>query len=122
MQRSWRELELRYLEAIEYMPEQVTLLTAMAGLCKWIRKDEIGTSLFGQASMHTLSVSQSKFDFPIHHSIQYLRIDPLFKSQNIEFKFIDTHNESKQWTRNEKPSADNLIKRLNSFTKQIHWR
>ncbi|NNE58523.1 MAG: hypothetical protein HKN36_10475 [Hellea sp.] len=102
------------------MPESAYMHEAMADLCQWIGKSELGPILFGGQSMHSLCILQTE-EVYIKLNMSYLRISPLFKEHLIEFRFLDSGVEDKQWSRIEAPRADHLIKRLIGFTKQIGW-
>jgi len=121
MHQTSQKNEDHYLEAIGYMPEFSEMHRAMAELCCWIGKSNMSTSLFGGTSMHTLLITQVKLENLNHPSIQYLIIDPDFKTQKIEFRFIDTQLEERQWNRVELPNSTSLINRLISFVKQVGW-
>ena len=121
MQQSWQKIEWHYLEAMRYMPEFAYMHCAMAEFCNWIGKSEMSTSLYGRTSMHSLLISQSKFDDAVHPSTQILKVNPDFETNMVEFRFIDTHLEKRQWNRAELPNSKVLIERLAGFVKQVGW-
>jgi len=78
--------------------------------------------LFGRTSMQTLYVSQIEFEGVTHSSTQLLKIEPDFESKTIEFRFLDTQLEERQWNRSEPANGDALIKRLVGFLEQVGWK
>lgn len=121
MHQTWQKNENHYREAIGYMPEFSDMHRAMAELCNWIGKSNLSASLFGGTSMHALLITQVELENLNHPSIQYLRIEPDFKTKKIEFRFLDTHLEERQWHRIEPPNSQRLIKRFIGFLKQVGW-
>ena len=120
-QQTWKKIENHYIEATGYMPESSDIHVAMAEFCKWIGISKLSTSLFGRTSMHTLLISQTEFVGATHPTIQYLRITPSFDEKKIEFRFLDTHLENRQWCRVEPANSTALINRLNGFLNQVGW-
>lgn len=121
MQRTWEELRDHYKEASEYMPQAFDVHQAMVGLCDWVCKESLSGSIFGNSSHHILIIAQTKFEWPACSSLQVLKITPKFDTSELEFRFIDTHLESRQWLRLEPADSEYLIKRLQSFMKQTGW-
>lgn len=105
---------------MEYMPDSGAMNRAMAELCNWIGNSRL-SYLFGFTSLHTLIVTQVEVEHPIHLSIQYLSIEPDFKTKEIKFQFVDTHLEDRQWSRIETADGSRLISRLVGFVKQSGW-
>jgi len=121
MHRTWQELEAHYLDAIDYAPNFADVFKAMADLCSGIISSDLSSALYGHTSCHTLYIYQVDQEYPIHYSSQKLEISPNLKTRKIEFRFIDTPIEKKQWRRIENPIAQTLIDRLVGFINQVGW-
>ncbi len=103
------------------MPGYEDMQTSMADLCEWVSASELSNSIFGTTSMHTLMIFQKDIESETRQRSQYLKIEPNFETKKIDFTFMDTYTIEKQWKRTEEPFAEDLIKRLIGFMKQIHW-
>ena len=66
--------------------------------------------------MFDLCITQTEVIYPYFGP--YLRVKPLFNGQ-IEFRYLDTTDESKQWHRT--VASSEAIPRLRSFLSQLHW-
>jgi hypothetical protein len=62
--------------------------------------------------MHRAGARHDPYDGP------YLRISPRFDG-TIEFRYIDTHIEDKQWRR--VVNENDAFARLERFMGQVHW-
>lgn len=89
---------------------------AMANLVTEIERSRYKEGLFGWTSMHDLCVAQTSVTYP--HLEPYLRISPISAGQ-LEFRYVDTHNEKKQWQR--VVHGSDGFHRLERFLEQLHW-
>jgi len=112
MVRSWEEIRETYQGFVESGLE----LKPMLKLVESIQKSPYADGLYAWTSMHDLCIVQSPVTYP--YDGPYLRISPQFNGK-VEFRYIDTHVESKQWHRTE--SEDELFPRLEGFINQLHW-
>ncbi|MDM9622454.1 hypothetical protein [Rhizobium sp. S96] len=91
-------------------------LGAIGDIAKHINQSTLCLELFGWSSMLDLCVQQTDV---APFSGPYLRISPL-PSGMIEFRYIDTMLEDRQWHRTEAPAQ--TIGRLEAFFDQLCWR
>jgi len=89
---------------------------AMAILVTEIERSRYKEGLFGWTSMHDLCIAQTSVTYP--HLEPYLRISPISAGQ-LEFRYVDTHNEKKQWQR--VVHGSDGFHRLERFLAQLHW-
>ena len=89
---------------------------AMANLVTEIERSRYKEGLFGWTSMHDLCIAQTSVTYP--HLEPYLRISPISAGQ-LEFRYVDTHNEKKQWQR--VVHGSDGFHRLERFLEQLHW-
>jgi len=120
MQRSWTDIESFYLDLRQYGFSS-DVCEAMAEFCRWMDVSEVSGATFGRTSLHTLMLAQTRFDGALHPSVQYLKIEPDFKTRKIEFRFIDTRIEDNQWSRVEICEGQALIDRFIGFSEQLGW-
>lgn len=118
---SWFDIETHYREAIEYMSAYADIHKAMAGLANWISESDYPNFLFGKTSMHNMMIFQIPSNGMAHHSSQFLSVKPDFKTQMIEFRFVDKEVEKNQWSRIEPPETEALINRMIGFLNQVGW-
>lgn len=118
MNRSWNELARFYRDAFERVQPGDTRLEALAELCRTVAESHLAESLFGHTSMYTLCISQTATSYPPHHTIHWLKIQPIADDE-LEFEYDDTPIEGKRWRRRAKPSE--LLDRLNRFLRQVGW-
>ena len=113
MTRPWAEIVSWYRECVDAgIP-----LKGMLRLVEQIEASLYIRALHAWTSMHDLCVAQElrshgPYDGP------YLRISPLFDG-TIDFRYIDTYIESRQWQRVVK--EDDAFQRLERFIDQLHW-
>ena len=110
MTRPWPSIEAHFRELND--PAR----TAIADLCAFIEARRIRTGLYGWTSLWTLCVVQKPAAYP--HDGPYLSIEPL-QDGTVEFRYVDTFNKAKQWSRVEKP--DGVIHRFRNTMKQLSW-
>ena len=91
-------------------------LEAMANLVTEIERSRYKEGLFGWTSMLDLCIAQTAVTYP--HVEPYLRISPLSDGQ-LEFRYVDTHNEKKQWRR--VVHGTDGFHRLERFLEQLNW-
>jgi hypothetical protein len=82
---------------------------------------EIGSSrykedLFAWTSEFDLCIVQTPVTYP--YDGPYLKISP-FKDGQLEFRYIDTPMEAKQWRR--VVAGADAFARLERFLEQLHW-
>jgi len=112
MGRSWGEIKEFYEKLVTGgLPVQ-----GMVQLVEHILTSHYAKGLFAWTSMHTLCVA--KTPATMRNPGAYLRISPLFNG-NVDFRFIDTAIESRQWHR--VVSEDEATARLERFFDQLHW-
>jgi hypothetical protein len=109
----WNEIRSFYEELVAHgLP-----LQAMVRLIEQIEASRYARGLYAYTSMHDLCVTQVPEISTIQNS-PYLRISPL-SDGNIEFRYLDTHIESRQWHR--VVGEDEAYQRLERFVDQLHW-
>ncbi len=91
-------------------------IESMLSLVTEIIQSKYKIGLFAWTSMHDLCITQQQVDYP--YDGPYLKISPLFDG-NIEFRYIDTNIESKQWYRVVK--EEKAFLRLEKFLNQLKW-
>jgi hypothetical protein len=109
--RSWDEIKAFY----ESRVDAGLRLEAMVRLIDQITSSPY-RSLYAWTSMHDLCITQTSAPYP--HEWPYLRISPLFDGR-VEFRYIDTHVEQKQWSRI--VAEDAAFERLERFFQQLNW-
>lgn len=117
MAKGWREIA-DYFEGMLARREDDGMRTASAGVMEvvlFIGNSPLGHSLFGWTSVHDLCVQQRDIE---PYSGPYLRISPL-SSGMIEFRYVDTAIEGRQWSRTELP--ERTVERLETFLDQVGW-
>ena len=93
MSQSWSTIRDFYAELIAAgLP-----LETMHGLVEQIESSRYRNGVYGWTSMHDLAIS--------HHP--------------IDFRYLDTLREAKQWTR--MVHQDHAFPRLQRFFEQLHW-
>lgn len=90
-------------------------LQAIEGLAVSIANGPLSSALFGWTSMFDLCIQQTDA-FP--GSGPYLKVSPL-PSGLVEFRYMDTAVEGRQWHREVPPQA--VIPRFEAFLEQLHW-
>ena len=89
---------------------------AMANLVTEIERSRYKEGLFGWTSMTDLCIAQTSVTYP--QIEPYLRISTLSDGQ-LEFRYVDTHNEKKQWHR--VVHGTDGFHRLERFLEQLRW-
>jgi len=89
--------------------------SAVADLAAHIADGSLGPALFGWKSMHDLGIQQT---FVNTRSTSHLRVSPQ-QDGNVEFRYVDTHVASRQWSRLVPPEG--VIGRFEAFLDQLHW-
>ena len=112
MTKSWSSIAAHY----DKYPNQETSVIGVASLVKHIQESELSSGLFAWTSMHDLCITQIEVTYP--YNGPYLRVRPLFNGQ-VEFRYVDTSDESRQWHRTE--AASEAIPRLQGFLAQLRW-
>lgn len=112
MIKSWKNIEKHYSE----LSESNDKFVGMRNLVKEIRGSELESGLYAWTSMHDLCITQTEVSYPNYEP--YLKITPLFNG-SVEFRYIDTHNSDKQWSRTVVESES--FNRLLAFVNQLHW-
>jgi len=110
--RPWHSIVRRYVGH----PNPDASIDGMAALARHIQESELSGGLFGWTSMFDLCIAQTEVTYP--YVGPYLRVRPLFNGQ-IEFRYLDTPDESMQWQRT--VPAEEGIQRLRGFLAQLHW-
>jgi len=113
MIRPWSEIRSFY----EDLTSRGWQLQAMVRLTERIEASRYARGLYAYTSMYVLCVTQVPEISYIHNS-PYLRISPLFDG-NIEFRYLDTYIESRQWHRVVR--EDEAYQRLERFLDQLNW-
>ena len=112
MTRSWDEIEARYREPVDASVS----VRGMLRLVEQIKGSTYARALHAWTSMFDLCIVQIPCTYPFDGP--YLRISPRFDG-TIEFRYIDTPFESKQWHRVVK--EEEAFQRLERFMDQLHW-
>jgi hypothetical protein len=112
MIRSWTDIEDPYRQSAEACAP----VKGMLRLVEQIRSSPYARALYAWTSMHDLCIVQVPCTYP--YDGPCLRITPLFNG-TIEFRYIDTCIESRQWHRVAK--EEGAFDRLERFIDQLHW-
>jgi hypothetical protein len=112
MTRPWPSIVHQY---DEYSNPDSSII-GVASLVNHIHESELSAGLFAWTSMFDLCITQTEVAYP--YNGPYLRVKPLFNGQ-IEFRYLDTPDESKQWHRT--VPAGEAVPRLRHFLAQLHW-
>lgn len=91
-------------------------MRAMHALAERIASGPLATGLYAWTSMFDLCIAQTEIEYP--YNGPYLRLTVLADGR-IEFRYVDTTDESMQWHRSVEPEA--AISRLLAFLRQLHW-
>jgi hypothetical protein len=113
MVRSWSDLKRHY----EGCADSWSKLGGMIQLIENIEASPYAQGICAWTSMWDLCVAQMPITHPSHVG-PHLRISPLHDG-NIDFRYIDTHIEDRQWHR-AVPAAE-AFPRLERFFHQLHW-
>jgi hypothetical protein len=114
MTKPWAKHESFYRDLVEHGLN----LKGMLRLVEQIRASPHEPGLHAWTSMHDLCVVQTPYTFHAPHDRPHLRISPRFDG-TIEFRYLDTHIENKQWHR--VVNEDDAFARLERFMEQVHW-
>jgi hypothetical protein len=109
----WKEISDRYREVVESGQASAR---GMLRLVEQIKASPYARALYAWTSMHDLCIAQVSCTYP--YDGPYLRISPRFDG-TIEFRYIDTPIEAKQWHRLVK--EEDAFRRLECFIDQLHW-
>jgi hypothetical protein len=112
MNRPWPEIIAVY-DGIEGASPG---LRAMFELANYISTSPLSKGLFGWMSMFDLYIVQTEVSYP--YGGPRLRVS-LRHNGLIEFRYIDTQDEAKQWHRVVEPA--DVIERLTKFLTQLRW-
>jgi hypothetical protein len=112
MTKPWSAIVRRYAET----PNVETSVCGIAALARHIEETELSIGLYGWTSMFDLCITQTEVAYP--YLGPYLRVKPMLDG-NIEFRYFDTLDQSKQWHRT--VPAKDAIRRPRSFLGQLHW-
>ncbi len=88
---------------------------AIADLCFYIDARPIRSGVHGWQSMYELSIVQLPVWTP---DGAHLHIKP-FSADAIEFRYIDTHLPTRQWSR--RNPADHIVHRFTNTMRQLGW-
>lgn len=113
----WPEIVLRLLETEISLPSDAlsTALNQVARLAGIIADGPLSSKLFGWTSMFDLCIQQTD---STPYSGPYLKVSPQ-KSGSVEFRYIDTALQARQWNRDVPPDA--VIAQFLEFLEQLHW-
>lgn len=117
MMKPW-PLLVDHIRNVRKRSEDEQFSSALLGieqLADFIAQSLLRDVLFGWTSMADLCVQQTEHK---PYSVAYLRISAQ-SSGLIEFRYIDTAVELRQWTRTEPP--ERVVDRLRTFLSQLHW-
>jgi hypothetical protein len=112
MTEPWIEIERFYRGLVD----AGLSLRGMLRLVEQIKASQYARALHAWTSMHDLCIVQVPCSFPDY--LPYLQVRPLFDG-TIEFRYIDTLVEEKQWRRRVKD--EDGFRRLERFIDQLHW-
>lgn len=107
--RPWSEIRRFYAS----IPSQVE----MEKLVCSIESSPFVSGLFGWTSHCELQIVQTYVDAPYRGP--FLRIRQLGSAKRIEFCYLDTHVESRQWRR--EVDSSEAFSQLVHFFEQLHW-
>jgi hypothetical protein len=108
----WNEISDRYREAVEAGANA----RGMLRLVEQIEASDYARALYAWTSMHDLCIAQVPCTYP--YNGPYLRVSPRFDG-TIEFRYIDTAIEERQWHR--LVNEEDAFRRLELFMDQLHW-
>jgi hypothetical protein len=91
-------------------------LCALAALARRIDTSQLAAGLFAWTSLFDLCIVQGPVSYPYNRP--FLRLSPVSGDQ-IEFRYVDTWNEAKQWSR--KVDCAQVGSRLLNFLDQLRW-
>ena len=117
MMKPW-PLLVDHIRNVRKRSEDEQFSSALLGieqLADFIAQSLLRDVLFGWTSMADLCVQQTEHK---PYSVAYLRISAQ-SSGLIEFRYIDTAVELRQWTRTEPP--ERVVDRLRTYLSQLHW-
>jgi hypothetical protein len=117
MIRPW-DLIVDHIRSVRENSADEKFSSALRGverLADFIAHSSLRHALFGWTSMADLCIQQTAHT---PSSVAHLRISAQ-PSGLIEFRYIDTAVERKQWTRTETP--ERAVHRLTTFLDQLHW-
>jgi hypothetical protein len=89
---------------------------SLEDLARRVRDSALGKGLFAWTSMHDLCIVQTEVDYPYDGPL--LRLRPV-SEREIEFRYVDTHIEARQWHRT--VDADHAWGRFIEFLHQLRW-
>ncbi len=111
MIRPWEEIHTFYMTLV-----QTETARALAQLVREIESSRYKEGLFAWTSAFDLCIAQTPVTYP--YDGPYLRISP-FKDGQLEFRYIDTPIEAKQWRR--VVAGTDGFARLERLLEQLHW-
>lgn len=91
--------------------------SAIGDVADYIASTWLHEGLFGYTSHYALCLHQVD-QSPLEAS-PILRIEPLRVSDQVEFRFLDTRNAAKQWSRTVPP--EDTLPRFIKTLSQLHW-
>jgi hypothetical protein len=109
---SWIEIRNYYVALVDGSAP----LDSMLLLVSEIERSRFAQGLYAWTSMCDLCIVQTPVSYPYHGP--YLRISPRSDGK-LEFRYVDTYNESKQWHRT--VEGRDGFSRLERFIDQLHW-
>ncbi len=112
MTQPWPQIVASYED---YKGEEGSI-HALGRLARRISESPLAKGLFGWPSMFDLCIVQTPVSYPFDGPL--LRVSPISGDQ-IEFRYVDTHEQSKQWHRT--VEADLAWARLIKFLDQLRW-
>jgi hypothetical protein len=117
MIQPWPEIAAYFSEEpVQRVPQPMReAFAGIESLARYIAGGPLATHLYGSTSMYDLCIQQT----PTRpDKSPHLRISAT-KSGLVEFRYVDTAIEKRQWHRME--TADRVIVRLDHFLDQLHW-
>jgi len=113
----WPDIVARFREAEIALPSDAfsAALNGVGRLAMTIADGPLSSALFGWTSMFDLCIQQT--DAP-PCSGPYLKVSPL-PLGSVEFRYIDTAVQTRQWHREVPPDA--VTARFRAFLEQLHW-
>lgn len=90
--------------------------SAVGDVAEYIAATWLHRCLFAYTSHYALCIRQTTHQL---QTVPVLRIEPLRASDQVEFRFLDTKKEAKQWSRIEPP--ERVIARFKRTLEQLHW-
>lgn len=112
MIRSWNEIVAHYRD----LAEQKDSAQEMFRFVDQIAGSVHAKSLHAWTSMHDLCIVQVPGSYP--YDGPHLRVSPYFDG-TIEFRYVDTQIESRQWHR--RVAESDAFGRLELFMDQLRW-